>query len=157
MLRVHLWISRLKNLWCFSIGVYFLRTKFQDHTTSSFLVMQICVFIFRKAMLQITSQSFPELNALNFFLLQLKGRDFWIHKLKLVIFHLNYILIHLNILPYSLLNWEYLKISALGTTLMTVSIHKPVYWFAQFIDLLCKSVDWCLHDSGPRHEICNIY
>ena len=124
MLRVHLWISRLKNLWCVSIGVYFLRTKFQDHTTSSFLVMQICIFIFWKAMLQIASQHFPELNALNFFSVTVKDMGLLDsqREINLVIFHRNYILIHVNILPYSELNWEYLKVSALGTTLMTLSI-----------------------------------
>ena len=124
MLRVHLWISRLKNLWYFSNRCIFSATKLQDHTTSSFLVMQIRIFIFWKAMLQITSQYFPELNALNFFSVTVKdtGLPDSQREINLVIFHLNYILIHVNILPYSLLNWEYLKMSALGTTLMTVSI-----------------------------------
>ena len=56
----------------FLIGVYFLHTKFQDHITSGFLVMQVCIFIFWKAMLQIASQNFPELNALNFFFVTVK-------------------------------------------------------------------------------------
>ena len=101
-------------------------TKFQDHTTSSFLVVQICIFIFWKAMLQIASQNFPELNALNFFSVTVKdtGLPDSQREINLVIFHLNYILIHLNILPYSVLNWEYLKLSALGTALMTVLIKK---------------------------------
>ena len=108
----------------FLVGVYFLHTKFQDRTASSLLVIQICVFIFRKAMLQIASQNFPELNAHNFFSVTVKdtGLPDSQREINLVIFHLNYILIHVNILPYSVLNWEYLKMSALGTTLMTVSI-----------------------------------
>ena len=108
----------------FLIGVYFQHTKFQDHTTSSFLVIQICIFIFWKATLQIACQNFPELNAHNFFSVTVKdtGLPDSQREINLVIFHLNYILIHLNILPYSVLNWEYLKMSALGTTLMTVSI-----------------------------------
>ena len=73
--------------------------------------MQICIFIFWKAMLQIASQNFPELNALNFFSVTVKdmGLPDSQREINLVIFHLNYILIHLNILPYSVLNWEYLK------------------------------------------------
>ena len=88
------------------ISVYFLRTKFQDHTTSSFLVMQICIFFFWKAMLQIASQHFPELNALNLFSVTVKdtGLPDSQREINLVIFHLNYILIHVNILPYSVLN-----------------------------------------------------
>ena len=46
--------------------------------------MQISIFIFWKAMLQVASQNFPELNALNFFLLQLRTQDFRIHKGKLI-------------------------------------------------------------------------
>ena len=90
----------------FLIGVYFLRTKFQDHTTSSFLVMQTCIFIFWKAPLQIAYQNFPELNALNFFSVTVKDTRLpdSERKINLVIFHLNYILIHLNILPYSVLH-----------------------------------------------------
>ena len=110
----------------FLIGVYFQHTKFQDHTTSSFLVIQICIFIFWKATLQIACQNFPELNAHNFFSVTVKDTGLLDsqREINLVIFHLNYMLIHLNILPYSILNWEYLKMSALGTTLMTVTISK---------------------------------
>ena len=75
---------------------------------------------------RISSQHFPELNALNFlFFCTVKdmGHLDLQREINLVIFHLNYILIHVNILPYSVLNWEYLKMSALGTTLMTVSIY----------------------------------
>ena len=124
MLRVHFWISRLKICDIFIIAVYFLRTKFQDHTTSSFLVIEIYIFIFWKAMLQIASQNFPDINALNFFSVTIKdtGLPGSQREINLVIFHLNYILIHLNILPYSGLNWEYLKMSSLSTTLVTVSI-----------------------------------
>ena len=90
--------------------------------------MQICTFIFWKALLQIASQNFPELNALNFLFVKVKdmGLPDSQKEINLVIYHLNYILIHLNILPYSVLNWEYLKMSALGTTLMTVSIFDPI-------------------------------
>ena len=75
-------------------------------------------------MLQIAFQPFPELIALNFFSVTVKDMGLLDsqREINLVIFHLNYILIHVNILPYSVLNWEYLKMSALGTTLMTVSI-----------------------------------
>ena len=57
-------------------------------------------------MLQIASQNFPELNALNFFSVTVKdtGLPDSQREINLVIFHLNYILIHLNILPYSVLN-----------------------------------------------------
>ena len=120
----------------FLISVYFLRTKFQDHTTSSFLVMQICVFIFWKAMLQKASQHFPELNALNFFSVTVKhtGLPDSQREIHLAIFHLHYILIHVNILTYSVLNWEYLKMSALGTTLMTVFLCVFILenWYALF-------------------------
>ena len=120
----------------FLISVYFLRTKFQDHTTSSFLVMQICVFIFWKAMLQIASQHFPELNALNFFSVTIKdtGLPDSQREINLAIFHLHYILIHVNILTYSVLNWEYLKMSALCTTLMTVFLCVFILenWYALF-------------------------
>ena len=87
--------------------------------------MQICIFIFWKAMLQIASQNFPELNALNFFSVTVKDTALpdSQREINLVIFHRNYILIHLNILPYSVWNWEYLKMSTLGTTLMTVSLY----------------------------------
>ena len=56
-------------------------------------------------MLQIASQNFPELNA-NFFSVTVKdmGLPDSQREINLVIFHLNYILIHLNILPYSVLN-----------------------------------------------------
>ena len=75
-------------------------------------------------MLQIASQHFPELNALKFFSVTVKDMGLLDsqREINLVIFHRNYILIHVNILPYSELNWEYLKVSALGTTLMTLSI-----------------------------------
>ena len=65
--------------------------------------MQICIFIFWKAMLQIASQNFPELNALNFFSVTVKDMGLLgsQREIDLVIFHLNYILIHVNILPYS--------------------------------------------------------
>ena len=86
--------------------------------------MQICISIFWKAMLQIASQHFPEFNAFNFFSVTVKDMRLLDsqREINLVIFHLNGILIHVNILPYSVLNWEYLKVSALVTTLMTVSI-----------------------------------
>ena len=115
-------ISKICDI--FLIGVFFLHTKFQDHKASSLLVIQICIFIFWKAMLQIASHNFPELNAHNFFSVTVKDMGLPVsqREMNLVIFHLNYILILLNILPYSVLNWEYLKMSALGTTLMTVSI-----------------------------------
>ena len=75
-------------------------------------------------MLQIASQHFPELNAINFFSVTVKdtGLSDSRREINLVIFHLHYILIHVNILPYYVLNREYLKMSALGTKLMTVSI-----------------------------------
>ena len=96
---VHLSIPNSKICDIFLIGVYFLRSKFQDHTTSSFLVMQICIFIIWKTLLQIASQNFPKLSALNF--LSVKGKDMGLpdsqREINLVIFHLNYILIHLNI------------------------------------------------------------
>ena len=68
--------------------------------------MQICTLIFWKAMLQIASQNFPELNALTFFSVTVKdmGLPDSQREINLVIFHPNYILIHLNILPYSVLN-----------------------------------------------------
>ena len=62
---------------------------------------------------------------LAFFLLQLKTRDTQ-REINLLIFHLNYILIHVNILPYSVLNWEYLKMSALGITLATVEKYNSI-------------------------------
>ena len=57
-------------------------------------------------MLQIASQNFPDINALNFFSVTIKdtGLPGSQREINLVIFHLNYILIHLNILPYSGLN-----------------------------------------------------
>ena len=57
-------------------------------------------------MLQIVSQNFPELNALNFFSVTVKdmGLSDSQREINLLIFHLNYILIHLNILLYSVLN-----------------------------------------------------
>ena len=109
----------------FLVGVYFLHTKFQDHTTSSFLVMQMCIFIFLEShVIQIASQNFPESNVLNFFSGTVKDTGLLEsqNEINIVIFHLNYILIHLNILSYSVLNWKYLKMSALSTTLMTVSM-----------------------------------
>ena len=61
--------------------------------------MQICIFIIWKTLLQIASQNFPKLSALNF--LSVKGKDMGLpdsqREINLVIFHLNYILIHLNI------------------------------------------------------------
>ena len=57
-------------------------------------------------MLQIASQHFPELNALNFFPVTVKDMGLLDlqREINLVIFHLNYIHIHVNILPYSVLN-----------------------------------------------------
>ena len=54
-------------------------------------------------MLQIASQHFPELNALNFFSVTVKDMGLLDlqREINLVIFYLNYILIHVNILPYS--------------------------------------------------------
>ena len=68
--------------------------------------MQICIFLFWKAMLQIASQHSPELNALNFFSVTVKdtGLPDSQREINLVNFHLNYILIHPNILSYSALN-----------------------------------------------------
>ena len=62
--------------------------------------------MFWKAMLQIASQNFPKLNALNFFSVTVKDKGLpdSQREINLVIFHLNYLLIHLNILPYSVLN-----------------------------------------------------
>ena len=59
--------------------------------------------IFWKAMLEIASQNFPELNALNFFSVTVKDMGLLDsqREINLVIFHLNHILIHLNI--YSVL------------------------------------------------------
>ena len=76
-------------------------------------------------MLPVASQHFPELNAVNFFSVTVKdtGLPDSQREINLVIFHLNYILIHVNILPYSVLNQEYQKLLALGTTLMTVSLN----------------------------------
>ena len=58
-------------------------------------------------MLQIASRHFPELNALNFFF-SVTVKDMGLldlqREINLVIFHLNYIHIHVNILPYSVLN-----------------------------------------------------
>ena len=102
--------------------------------------MQICIFIFWKAMLQIASQHFPKLNAPNLFSVTVKdtGPPDSQREINLVIFHVHYIHIHVNILPYSLLNWEYLKMSALGTTLMTVSLFEFYH----------TSTDWLPHDLG---------
>ena len=52
-------------------------------------------------MLQIASQYFPELNALNFFSVTVKdtGPLNSQREINLIIFHLNYILIHVNVLP----------------------------------------------------------
>ena len=83
-------------------------------------------------------------------------------EINLVIFHLNYILIHVNILPYSVLNWEYLKISELGTTLMTVSIFSLQYiilisWQnyclqTRVITCMCqRSVCMCYKKSGQLY------
>ena len=57
-------------------------------------------------MLQIASQNFPELNALNFFSVTVKDTGLLDsqRRINLIIFHLNYILIHLNIFPYCVLN-----------------------------------------------------
>ena len=66
--------------------------------------MQICIFIFWKALLQIASQNFPKLNTLNFLSVKDMGLPDSEREINLVIFYLNYILIHLNILPYSALN-----------------------------------------------------
>ena len=57
-------------------------------------------------MLQIASQNFPESNVLNFFSVTVKdtGLPESQNEINIVIFHLNYILIHLNILSYSVLN-----------------------------------------------------
>ena len=88
-------------------------------------------------MLQIVSQHFPELNALNFFFVTVKETGLLDsqREINLVIFHLNYILIHVNILPHSVLNWEYLEMSALGTTLMTVSLSEI------FKEISCYNVE----------------
>ena len=57
-------------------------------------------------MLQIASQNFPELNALNFFSVTVKDTGLLDsqRRINLIIFHLNYILIYLNIFPYCVLN-----------------------------------------------------
>ena len=62
-------------------------------------------------MLQMVFQNFPELNALNFFSVIVKdtGLSESKREINLFIFHLNYILIYLNSLPYTVLNSEYLK------------------------------------------------
>ena len=80
-------------------------------------------------MLQIASQHFPELNALNIFSVTVKDMGLMDsqREINLVIFDLNYILIHVNIPPYSVLNWEYLQMLALGTTLMTVSLINSLF------------------------------
>ena len=54
-------------------------------------------------MLQIASQHLPELNALNFFSVTVKDTELpdSQREIILVIFHLNYFLIHVNISPYS--------------------------------------------------------
>ena len=82
----------------FLIGVYFLRNKFQDHTTSSFLAMQICIFIFWKTMLQITSQNFPGFPFFSVTVKDMRLPDSQ-REINLVIFHLNYILIHFKHSP----------------------------------------------------------
>ena len=76
MLQVHLLIPNSKISDIFLICVYFLRIKFQDHTTSGFLIMQICIFIFWKDMFLIASQNFPELNALSFFSVTVKDTGY---------------------------------------------------------------------------------
>ena len=57
-------------------------------------------------MIQVAYQNFPELNALNFFSITVKDRRLpdSQKEINLVIFHLNYILIYLNILPYYVLD-----------------------------------------------------
>ena len=88
-------------------------------------------------MLQIVSQHFPELNALNFFFVTVKETGLLNsqREINLVIFHLNYILIHVNISQHSVLNCEYLEMSALGTTLMTVSLSEI------FKEISCYNVE----------------
>ena len=117
--------SDLKICDIFLIGLYFLCTKFVDRITSSVLVMQISIFSFWKPMLQIASQNVPELNAVNFFSVTVKDTGFpdSQSEINLVIFHLNYILIHLDIFPYSVLNWEYLKMSVLGMHNINDCVH----------------------------------
>ena len=38
---------------------------------------------------------------------------------------------------------------------LTLSWRRPLSYRNQFIDLLCKSVDWLLYDNGLRHETVN--
>ena len=35
---------------------------------------------------------------------------------------------------------------------LTLSWRRPIRYRNQSIDLLCKSMDWCLYDDGLRHE-----
>ena len=41
--------------------------------------------------------------------------------------------------------------------LLILSWRKPLLHRNQFIDLLCKSMDWFLYDNGPRHERVNVF
>ena len=66
-------------------------------------------------------------------------------EINLVIFHLNYILIHVNILPYTVLNWEYLKISELGTTYDCVHIQFTIYNTHFLAKLLFTNKSYHLH------------
>ena len=36
--------------------------------------------------------------------------------------------------------------------ILTLSWTRPLLYRNQFIDLLCKSMDWFLYDNNPRHE-----
>ena len=39
---------------------------------------------------------------------------------------------------------------------LTLSWRRPLSYRNQFIDLLCKSVDWFLYDRGLRHKRVNV-
>ena len=43
----------------------------------------------------------------------------------------------------------------MSLSMLTLSLRRPLSHRNQSIDLLCKSVDWFLHDNGLRHERVN--
>ena len=46
-------------------------------------------------------------------------------------------------------------ITLMSLSMLTLSLRRPSSYRNQSIDLLCKSVDWFLHDNGLRHERVN--
>ena len=94
----------------FFLQVYILCVP--SSRTTQVAVFQLCKFtssLLGKLCYKYHPKNFPELNALNIFSVKVKDRGLpdSQREINLVIFFLNYILIHLNIFPYSVLKIQY--------------------------------------------------